>query len=65
MSALVGLDAIERTASQALGEMRRLLGLLRESDDELAFAPQPTLARLADLVGQVREAGLPGRRRKW
>jgi len=53
------LDAIERTASQALGEMRRLLGLLRESDAELALAPQPTLSRLEDLVGQVREAGLP------
>ncbi len=53
------LDAIERTASQALGEMRRLLGLLRESDEELALAPQPTLARLDDLVRRVREAGLP------
>lgn len=53
------LDAIERTASQALGEMRRLLGLLRESKDELALAPQPSLARLDDLVGQVRQAGLP------
>jgi signal transduction histidine kinase len=53
------LDAIERTASQALAEMRRLLGLLRESDDELAMAPQPTLDRLDDLVGRVREAGLP------
>jgi signal transduction histidine kinase len=53
------LDAIERTASQALGEMRRLLGLLREGDEQLTLAPQPTLARLDDLVGQVREAGLP------
>jgi signal transduction histidine kinase len=53
------LDAIERTASQALGEMRRLLGLLRESDEQLALAPQPTLARLDDLVGHVRQAGLP------
>jgi len=53
------LDAIERTASQALGEMRRLLGLLRESDEELALTPQPTLARLDDLVTRVREAGLP------
>jgi len=53
------LDAIERTASHALGEMRRLLGLLRESDEQLALAPQPTLARLNDLVGQVRDAGLP------
>ena len=53
------LDAIERTASQALGEMRRLLGLLRESDEQLALAPQPTLARLGELVTQVRDAGLP------
>jgi signal transduction histidine kinase len=53
------LDAIERTASQALQEMRRLLGLLRESDERLALAPQPTLSRLDDLVAQVREAGLP------
>jgi signal transduction histidine kinase len=53
------LDAIEHTASQALGEMRRLLGLLRESHERLALAPQPTLARLDDLVGRVRDAGLP------
>ena len=53
------LDAIERTAAQALAEMRRLLGLLRESGEQLALAPQPTLARLGDLVGHVREAGLP------
>ena len=56
---LQALDAIERTASQALAEMRRLLGLLRESGEQLALAPQPTLARLSDLVAQVREAGLP------
>jgi signal transduction histidine kinase len=53
------LDAIERTATQALGEMRRLLGLLREGDAELALAPQPTLARLDELVAEVRDAGLP------
>jgi len=53
------LDAIETTASQALAEMRRLLGLLRETDDDVARTPQPTLARLDELVGQVRDAGLP------
>jgi signal transduction histidine kinase len=51
-------DAIERTGEQALGEMRRLLGLLRESDDELSRAPLPSLARIADLAEQVRAAGL-------
>jgi signal transduction histidine kinase len=52
-------DTIERTGQEALGEMRRLLGLLRESEEEVALAPQPTLARLDELVGQVRDAGLP------
>ena len=39
--------------------MRRLLGMLRRSDDELALAPQPSVERLGDLVEQVREAGMP------
>lgn len=51
-------DAIERTGEQALGEMRRLLGMLRESDDELARAPLPSLARIPDLADQLRSAGL-------
>ena len=42
-----------------MAEMRRLLGMLRRSDDELALAPQPSLRHLDDLVEQVREAGLP------
>ena len=53
------LDAIERTASQALDEMRRLLGLLRDSDDQLALAPQPSMSRLDALVSDVENAGLP------
>lgn len=53
------LDAIERTASQALIEMRRLLELLRTDDQQFVLSPQPTLARLPDLVGRVRDAGLP------
>jgi signal transduction histidine kinase len=53
------LDVIEQTGRQALGEMRRLLGMLRKDDDELALAPQPSLEYLETLVSQVREAGLP------
>jgi signal transduction histidine kinase len=52
-------SVIERTGHQALEEMRRLLGMLRASDEELALAPQPSLAQLDALVGQVRAAGLP------
>ena len=53
------IDSIEETATQALGEMRRLLGMLRESDEEVALAPQPSLAHLDALVAHVRDAGVP------
>jgi signal transduction histidine kinase len=53
------LGLIEHTGRLALTEMRRLLGMLRKDDDELALAPQPSLEHLDLLVGQVREAGLP------
>ena len=52
-------DTIERTGSQALGEMRRLLGQLRAEDEELALAPQPSLSRLDSLAEEVTRAGLP------
>ena len=53
------LDAIEQTASQALAEMRRLLEMLRADDESLGLAPQPSLAHVETLAGQVAEAGLP------
>ncbi len=53
------LGTIEDTGRAAMAELRRLLGLLRRSDDELALAPQPSLSHLDDLVEQVREAGMP------
>jgi signal transduction histidine kinase len=52
-------DVIEGTGHQALEEMRRLLGMLRASDEELALAPQPSLGQLDALLEQVRAAGLP------
>jgi signal transduction histidine kinase len=50
--------AIQTTGREALAEMRRLLGLLRSGDRELALVPQPGMVRLDDLLGRVREAGL-------
>jgi signal transduction histidine kinase len=53
------LDTIEATGSQALAEMRRLLGMLRRDDEQIALAPQPSLRYLDALAAKVREAGLP------
>ena len=38
---------IEQTGRQTLAEMRRLLGMLRRSDDELELAPQPGMEHVA------------------
>jgi signal transduction histidine kinase len=51
-------NVIERTSTQALGEMRRLLGLLRTEDDA-SLVPQPTLERLDALAEELRSSGLP------
>jgi len=51
--------AVEETGREALTEIRRLLGVLRHQDDEIAFAPQPSLRHLAALVRQVEATGLP------
>jgi signal transduction histidine kinase len=53
------LDAVERTASKGLSEMRRLLGALREEGESAALAPQPSLNQIDALVADVRGAGLP------
>jgi len=52
------LRSIRSTASDALGEMRRLLGILRTTDDELVLNPQPSVAQLEPLLIQTRMAGL-------
>lgn len=52
------LEGIEQTARQAMGEMRRLLGVLVPNHDSLALTPQPGLGDLTALLEQMREAGL-------
>jgi signal transduction histidine kinase len=49
----------EITGREALTELRRLLGVLRKEDEELALAPQPSLAHVDDLVRRATAAGLP------
>jgi signal transduction histidine kinase len=50
------MEQLSKTGRHALGEMRRLLGVL--DDGEAALAPQPGLADLGGLLDQVRAAGL-------
>lgn len=53
------LRSVEETGRQALAEIRRLFGVLREDSDEIAFEPQPGMANLDALVEHTRRAGLP------
>jgi len=53
------LRSIRRAGTDALEEMRRLLGILRHEDEELTLAPQPSIARIDELLGQARAGGLP------
>jgi signal transduction histidine kinase len=52
------LDVIERAGEQALGEMRRLLGVLRSDEEESELTPQPGVAQLPFLLEQMRATGL-------
>jgi signal transduction histidine kinase len=53
------IRTIEETGRSALTDMRRLLGLLRETDTQPALGPQPGIANLELLLVKMREAGLP------
>ncbi|MFG3141590.1 sensor histidine kinase [Streptomyces sp. NPDC048211] len=55
------LDAIGTTSRQALAELRRLLGVLRDHPDRADRTPQPTLDDIDALIAGVRSAGLPVR----
>ena len=53
------LLAVERTGREALAEMRRVVGALRDPGGGPALAPQPSLSRIDTLVAHARETGLP------
>ncbi|WP_443079305.1 histidine kinase [Streptomyces sp. NBC_01498] len=55
------LAGIRENAVEALTELRRVLGVLRSEDalaDGARHAPQPSLERLDELIGNVRAAGV-------
>nr|WP_246298723.1 histidine kinase [Nocardioides panaciterrulae] len=51
------LEAIESSGREALAEMRRMLGVLREEDDAL-LTPQPGVGDIPRLAESLRGAGL-------
>jgi signal transduction histidine kinase len=53
------LEKIESSARQALGETRRLLGVVRDPAGDAGLAPQPGIGELDTLAASVRAAGLP------
>ena len=52
------LGVISATGRESLGEMRRLLGVLRGVGETADTAPQPGLSAIPQLVGGFRDAGL-------
>ena len=52
------LPMIAGTGRQALAEMHRLVGVLRDGDSMPLLTPQPSVADIAELIDQVRAAGL-------
>jgi signal transduction histidine kinase len=57
--ATTAMETVSATGRQALAEMRRLLGVLREDEAEAVLVPQPGIPQIDQLVEQVRAAGLP------
>ena len=53
------LRAVESCGRDALTEMRRMMGVMRHGDEELAGSATPTLSELTTLVDRACAAGLP------
>jgi signal transduction histidine kinase len=68
------VDLIGQTARQAMTELRRMLGVLRDSGaahsaplvaERLALTPAASLARVDEVLDNVRSAGLPVSYKVW
>ncbi|WP_420176444.1 sensor histidine kinase [Luteococcus sp. OSA5] len=53
------IETIGQTARTALGETRRLVGVLRQDGEEVELAPAATLDQMDELVAQLQRAGVP------
>ncbi|CAM5539675.1 hypothetical protein SXANM310S_00551 [Streptomyces xanthochromogenes] len=71
-TARAALSTISGTSAEALEELRRMLQVLREADDQVPGAPMPGLARVGELAERIRAGGVdvtlrtlgPGRHRR-
>ena len=52
------LETIQSSGREALGEMRRMLGVLRDDGRSADLAPRAGLAQLSELAARVRASGL-------
>ena len=57
-AAAQALETIAEVGRSALEEMRALLGLLRETHDDAALGPQPSIDDIPTLVASMRDGGL-------
>src|SRR5262249_59107187 len=53
------LGSVQSCGRDALMEIRRMIGVLRHGDEELAGTTAPALSQLGALVARARAAGLP------
>jgi len=53
------LSLIESSSRQAVSELHRLLGFLRQGQKTDELSPQPSLRQLSALVNDMQDAGLP------
>jgi signal transduction histidine kinase len=58
-AARAALSSVQTCGRDALMEMRRMIGVLRHGEEELAGASAPALSQLGALVARARAAGLP------
>ena len=54
-AAVAALDTIAESGREALGEMRRIVGVLRKPDGTPDYAPAPRLADIPDLVARASD----------
>ncbi|MEV5986204.1 sensor histidine kinase [Streptomyces sp. NPDC052051] len=58
-TARTALDIIDASGKEALDELRRMLRVLRASEDGAPVGPMPGLARIEEMADRVRAGGVP------